>query len=96
MEEEHLNMLGSLENGQHMRDIHTMMKAWEEPEQAQKMPFWNYYHNKEEKENIRWGTSVFRYISDDVAAKILKDITKIKVGTRDEQLANEFFESTGL
>ena len=61
-------------------------------EEANQLPFWSFYRNSGNTENARWGTGLFRYISDDIAANILKRASEIKTKTRDEKLALEFFE----
>ncbi len=60
------------------------------PEEAYKILFWKYYKNKNSPERIQWGSGLHRYINDDTAVRILYDIAKIKHGTADEQLAEEF------
>ncbi|WP_455541941.1 hypothetical protein [Intestinibacter sp.] len=62
------------------------------PKQAKQMLFWNYYHDKEGTEGTRWYTGLFRYMNDEMAAQILRDIAKIKKGTHDEKLADDFFK----
>ena len=49
------------------------------PEETRKMPFWKYYKNKNGDE-ARWGTGLYRYIKDTVAARILADIVELKKG----------------
>jgi 3-methyladenine DNA glycosylase/8-oxoguanine DNA glycosylase len=61
-------------------------------DEAQKMLFWNYYKNKNAPDRIAWGQGLYRYISDEQAANILRDIAKLKSGSPDEELAQEFFE----
>lgn len=60
--------------------------------EAKKMLFWNYYYNSGKKENPRWGTGLFRYMTDEMAAQILRDIAEIKKGTDDEKAADNLFK----
>ncbi|MGN1231114.1 MAG: hypothetical protein ACI4TP_04365, partial [Anaerotignum sp.] len=60
--------------------------------EAHKMLFWNYYRNEKDSENIRWGQGLHRYLSDEQAVNILKDIVEIKAGTAEEQLAKDFLD----
>ena len=61
-------------------------------EEAKKILFWNYYYNTNSPEKIAWGQGLHRYISHEQAASVLYDIVKIKKGTQDEELAQEFLE----
>lgn len=61
-------------------------------DEAHKMLFWNYYRNEKDPENIRWGQGLHRYLSDEQAVNILKDIVEIKAGTTDEYLAKDFLD----
>lgn len=61
-------------------------------DEAQKLKFWNYYFCANAPEVIKFGSGLHRYLSDDQAAQILKDITELKKGTAQEALAQEFFE----
>ena len=60
--------------------------------EAKKMLFWNYYHNENAPEKAVWSQGLHRYISNNQAACILKDLMKLKKHTKDEKLAKEFFE----
>lgn len=62
------------------------------PHEAMHMKFWNYHANGNQSEKAVWSSGLHRYFEDDVATQILRDIVKIKVGTKDEQLAQEFLE----
>lgn len=61
-------------------------------EEIHKLLFWNYYANSTNPKNILWNSGLYRYFHNDQAAQILKDIAEIKVGSKDEDLAKEFFE----
>ena len=56
------------------------------------MLFWNYYNNEKDHEKAAWGQGLHRYITDEQAASILKDIVSVKKGKKDEALAQEFLE----
>lgn len=61
-------------------------------EEAKKVLFWNYYYNENAPEKAVWGQGLHRYITDEQATSILKDIATVKKGKKDEELAQEFFE----
>lgn len=50
--------------------------------------FWNYYRN-ENTHKQRWGQGVFRYLSDEQSAQILKKLVEIKSSTNEYELAKE-------
>lgn len=60
------------------------------PEEARKMLFWDYHANDNQPEVPVWSSGLHRYFEDEQAIQILKDITLLKKGTGDENLANEF------
>lgn len=60
--------------------------------QALKLKFWNYYFNPKAPHVVKFGSGLHRYLSDDQAVQILRDIVAIKKGTPDESLAVRFFE----
>ena len=62
------------------------------PKEAKVMNFWNYYANGENPEKPRWGQGLFRYLDDEIAAQILRDIVEIKTSKKDKAFAEEFFE----
>ena len=61
-------------------------------EEAQKLKYWNYYINSNKPESISWGQGLHRYIDDVQASQMLRDIVELKKGTKDEDLAVEFYE----
>jgi len=61
-------------------------------EEARQLKFWNYYLCKNAPGTIVFGSGLHRYLSDEQAAQILRDIATIKKGTDQEELAQEFFE----
>lgn len=62
------------------------------PNEAQKLRFWNYYSCPNAPEVIRFGSGLHRYLSDEQAAQILRDIATIKKGTAQEALSREFVD----
>lgn len=61
-------------------------------EQARKIRFWNYYHNENAPKKTAWGQGLHRYITDDQAACILRDIVQLKANTSESALAEEFLK----
>lgn len=53
--------------------------------------FWNYYSN-ENSSDRRWGSGLFRYLTDNQSAQILHQAMMLKCGTEDEELAKEMLE----
>lgn len=72
---------------------HSKFKIKLTTEQAHQMPFWRYHANANQPENAAWSSGLHRYIGDNEAAQILRDIIEIKKGTEDEALSKEFFET---
>ncbi|MEA5011105.1 MAG: hypothetical protein VB100_05220 [Angelakisella sp.] len=62
------------------------------PKEALELPFWNYHCNSNNSEVPAWNSGLHRYFNDDVAALILRDISEVKKGTVDFDLAVEFFD----
>jgi len=60
------------------------------PVEARSLRFWNYYKNEGNRGLISWSSGLYRYINDEQAARILKDIAKVKQNTDDEDLAAKF------
>ena len=46
------------------------------PSEARKMPFWNYYKNTDGSQ--KWGSGLYRYLTNTSCVNILKDIVEIK------------------
>ena len=61
-------------------------------EEAKKMKFWNYYSNPNKPEKIIWGTGLYRFISFERSARILKDIVDIKTDEEEKKKAAELLE----
>ena len=62
------------------------------PDEAKHLLYWNYYVNAGKPATPSWGTGLHRYLDDEQAAQILRDLVEIKKGAADEQLANEFYD----
>lgn len=62
------------------------------PEEAHKMLFWNYHANGNHPETVAWGSGLHRYMTDEQAAQLLRDISLLKQDTRDADLARRFYE----
>lgn len=62
------------------------------PAEAHKILFWNYYANDNSPETPHWGTGLFRYISDDQAIQILRDIIAVKKKQSDKDFAQQFLD----
>lgn len=62
------------------------------PAEAERTLYWHYHANGNKPENPAWGHGLHRYFDDEEAVQILRDIVKIKHGTKDEQLAERFLE----
>jgi hypothetical protein len=62
------------------------------PQEASKMLFWNYYANENAPEKMIFGSGLHRYISDNQAVQILKDIIEIKSSPIEKKLAQEFMQ----
>ena len=60
---------------------------------AHQMPFWSYHANEKQPDVAVWSSGLHRYITDEQAAQVLRDIVEIKKGTEDEDLAKEFFDT---
>lgn len=62
------------------------------PEESRSMKFWNYHSNDNQSDRAVWSSGLHRYFEDEQAAQILKDITNLKKGTKDEGLSIKLFE----
>ncbi|BAK98121.1 hypothetical protein OBV_09230 [Oscillibacter valericigenes Sjm18-20] len=62
------------------------------PEEAHKMLFWNYHANGKQPKTAAWNSGLHRYMTDEQAAQILRDIASLKQNTQDAELARRFFD----
>ena len=70
---------------------HPKYKIELSPTEAKKMLFWKYYCNTSNN-TPSWNSGLFRYVEDYVSAQILRDISRLKKGTKEEDLSKEFYE----
>ena len=70
-------------------------------DEAHKVKFWDFYHNRNKPEKLYWGQGLFRYLTtqsnpkkpqDDIAVSILKAIIDVKSGKPDEQKAKDLLD----
>jgi hypothetical protein len=57
------------------------------PEEAEKLKFWNYYQNENNPDEAKWGSGLFRYLTDEASERMLADVLELKKGTPDEAQA---------
>ena len=50
-------------------------------DQAHQMPFWRYHANEKQPDVAVWSSGLHRYITDEQAAQVLRDIVEINKGT---------------
>ena len=62
------------------------------PQEAHQILFWNYYLNQNAPERIVFGSGLHRYLSDNQAAQILRDIAEVRTEPKDKEFAQRFFE----
>ena len=60
------------------------------PTEAHKILFWNYYINQNAPQKIVFGSGLHRYLSDEQAAQILRDIITVKVSPKEKEFAQHF------
>lgn len=61
-------------------------------EEAQKLPFWNYYVNERYPQNMTWNSGRHRYFENIWLAQVLKDLISMKQDSEEKALLEEFFE----
>ena len=61
-------------------------------EEARKLLFWNFHINQKDKDRPKWNTGFYRYLSNESAAQVLKEVVNIKKGTDEYQKALDMFE----
>lgn len=62
------------------------------PKEAENMLFWSYHANENQSEVARWSSGLHRYFGDEQAIQILRDLSLLKEGTEDEELAEAFLQ----
>jgi hypothetical protein len=71
---------------------HSDWKIELSPNEARKMLFWNYYVNQNAPRKLVFGSGLHRYLSDEQAAQILRDIIDVKGDSKEQEFARKFFE----
>jgi hypothetical protein len=71
---------------------HSDWKIELSPNEARKMLFWNYYVNQNAPQKIVFGSGLHRYLSDEQAAQILRDIIAVKGDPKEQEFARKFYE----
>lgn len=61
-------------------------------QEAHKIRFWNYYFNQNAPLKMVFGSGLHRYLSDEQAAQILRDIVAVKTHPKEKEFAQQFFE----
>ena len=59
-------------------------------QEASKILFWNYYANENAPETVVLGSRLHRYLSDEQAVQILRDIVKVKTAQSEKEFAQNF------
>ncbi len=59
-------------------------------QEAEKIQFWNYYANMNAPETVLMGSGLHRYLSDEQAVQILRDIIKVKTEQSEKEFAQNF------
>ena len=70
----------------------SLYKIEMKPKEAKKLKFWDYYYCPNAQNKIIIGSGLHRYLSDNQAVQILKDIVNIKKGTQQQRLAEQFLD----
>ncbi len=61
------------------------------PDEAQEMKFWKFHANENSPSVARWNTGLFRYLTFEVSAQILRAIVDVKKKTGNAKSAQNFF-----
>lgn len=61
-------------------------------QEAHTILFWNYYVNQNQPMVVKFGSGLHRYLSDEQAAQILRDIAEVKTNVIEKEFALQFFE----
>ena len=71
---------------------HSKYKIRLSQKESEKMLFWNYYINEKYPRNITWNSGKYRYLDNICIAQILKDLSALKNGLKEQELMREFFK----
>ena len=75
-----------------MVQAHTEFRIELTEEEAEKMPFWNYYLNKNHPHRTTWNSGKYRYYDNIWTAQILQDIISLKTDEEEVKLAENFLD----
>ncbi len=64
---------------------HENMRLMLPPKVAKDFLYWNYQANTRQAHVAKWGSGLFRYLSDTVSVQILKDLQKAKLPAKDRK-----------
>lgn len=85
------NFLGKLcEDG--FIPAHSRFRLRLSPEESEQLRFWTYYKNKRYPTNTTWNSGRHRYFDNVWMAQILRDILKMKKGSEEEEMLEDFIE----
>ena len=62
------------------------------PSEAKEMLYWKYQANSSQPKKALWGSGLHRYLTNTIAAQIMRDVVKIKRRTNCESLSVRMFE----
>lgn len=71
---------------------HSQYKLQLTEEESEQLLFWNYYINEKSPHRMTWNTGKFRYFDNVWMAQILRDIIPLKLGTEEQELAQQFLK----
>jgi hypothetical protein len=89
-------LIGEYSEGDDVNESYVManpeFKITMTPEESGKIRFWDYYQNEHNPTEAKWGSGLFRYLSDEDSEKMLRDILDVKKGTPDEAQAKKMLD----
>lgn len=62
------------------------------PNQCRKVLYWTYHANDSQPDQCKWGSGLYRYLTDEQGVQILRDIARVKEGEPDEAAAKKLLE----
>ncbi|MDV6376885.1 malate synthase [Sporosarcina sp. GW1-11] len=71
---------------------HAQLRIELTEQEAEQMPFWKYYKNKNYPDRTSWNSGRFRYFDNIWTAQIVKDIIALKTDEEQIKVATEFLE----
>jgi hypothetical protein len=89
-------LIGEYSEGDDVNESYVMAnpeyKITMTPEESGSIRFWDYYQNEHNPTEAKWGSGLFRYLSDEDSEKMLKDILAVKKGKPDEAQAKKMLD----